>query len=676
VANVNLNEEGKSGLQAYSGIVNESYTTTLQWPAAYDVYDEMRRRDPTIRSLWNALVLLAGTADWYVEPGGQEQADLNAAEFLQTCLDDMSHPFEASIEDALTCVLFGWSWQEICYKQRWGGRGKHVSQHDDGRVGWRKFAVRRQSSFHRWDFDDAGGLKALVQRPAPNYEEITLDIEKSLHFVAQRDGGNPEGLALLESLYEPWYYLKNLQIINGIGWQRSFVGLPVFKFKERPDGDDKAQVEAVGKALTVDEKQYVSVPEKVEFSLESAQNSGAESLLNTIKYYRLIMYQTMLADFIDLGSGQTGSWALGTDKSNLFLMTVDALLDRIASPINRFAVPRLFAYNTFPGLTGGLPRVVHTKVEKPALGQLGNWLQQVTGLFHWTPEDEMWLRKRGGMPTVNLQRARPESEEKESSLAEFAEQDDALDQERNEMGDALTDEVESSLKAQRRRVLGAVQGGVHDDDRFWEEEEEQLLQSILPRLTEMLNIMGQAVAEDSRQKYGLDVDWSLTNARALTWVRKHAGKLVTNVTDTTRANVRQAVANWVETGGKLSDLVGSLEPTFGRKRAELIAATEVTRGYSEAAQQSYTQAGLPSVVFAPPTRPNCRCWIVPKLLPSGEWVVVWMTARDRLVSKAPLRTPWGTVKGDKALHGVIVSKGRYTGKKFSDVAAELRAQGE
>ena len=45
MANVNLREEGKSGLQAYSGIVNESYTTKLQWPAAYSVYDEMRRRE-------------------------------------------------------------------------------------------------------------------------------------------------------------------------------------------------------------------------------------------------------------------------------------------------------------------------------------------------------------------------------------------------------------------------------------------------------------------------------------------------------------------------------------------------------------------------------------------------------------------------------------------------------
>lgn len=631
---MNLSEVGKSGLQAYSGIISEAYTSKLQWPAAYDIYDEMRRRDPTIRSLWNALVLLAGTATWYVEPSGQEQIDLNAAEFLQSCLDDMSHPFEAAIEDALTCIFFGWSWQEICYKRRRGEKGKTASQYDDGRVGWRKFAVRRQSSLRRWEFDETGGLKAMVQAPAPDYGEIPLPIEKSLHFVGQRDGSNPEGLALLESLYEVWYYLKNLQIINGIGWQRSFVGLPVFEFEERPDDADKLQVKTVGEALTVDAKQYVSVPQKVKFRLESAQNSGAESLLNTIKYYRLLMYQTMLADFIDLGAGQTGSWALGTDKSNLFLMVVDALLDRIASPINRFGVPRLFAYNSF-GMITGLPRVVHTKVEKPALGQLGSWLQQTMNLLNWTTEDEMWLRKRGGMPTVNLQRGQSEPE---GGLAELAEEE-GRDKERATLENILASEVEGFLQGQVRRVRKAVQDGGHDDDGFWEDENRSLNRTILPRLTEILNVLAGYAGEDFEQQYRISLDWSLVNAKAMEWARKYTGQLITRVNDTTRDNVRQAVANWIEVGGKLSDLTRALEPTFGRKRSELIAQTETTRAYAEANERQWKGSGLVeewewrtardervcSLICGPlhgkrfeigkgpdmPAHPGCRCWKAP-----------------------------------------------------------------
>ncbi|HUX76625.1 MAG TPA: hypothetical protein VMY40_08315, partial [Anaerolineae bacterium] len=59
MAAIDLGERGKTGLLQWSGQVSEAYTSKLEWPAAYSVYDEMRRRDPTIRSILNALVLLA-----------------------------------------------------------------------------------------------------------------------------------------------------------------------------------------------------------------------------------------------------------------------------------------------------------------------------------------------------------------------------------------------------------------------------------------------------------------------------------------------------------------------------------------------------------------------------------------------------------------------------------------
>ena len=392
MARIEYTETGKSGLVTFNGLVSEGYTSKLEWPSAYAIYDEMRRRDPTIRTMWNALILLARTASWYFEPAGDTDWDKRAAEYLQDCIEDMSSPVEDCIEDALTCVLFGWSWLELVYKRR-----------PDGQVGWQKWAMRRQSSFERWEFDATGGVQGMVQRPAPDYEEIPIPIGKSLHFTSQRDGGNPEGLAILETAYEPWYYLKNLQIIQGIGWQRTFVGLPTFEFTTKPSSEDLAAVEKVGHALTVDAKQFVSVPETVKFRLESAQNSGAESLLNTIKYYRLLILQMLLADFINLGVGTTGSWALGSDKSQLFLMAVDGFLDRHATVVNRFGVPRLLeALPPYGEATynGGKGKLVHTPVEKPALAQLGSWLQQVSGLLTWGDEDERWIRKRTGMPTL------------------------------------------------------------------------------------------------------------------------------------------------------------------------------------------------------------------------------------------------------------------------------------
>jgi hypothetical protein len=141
---------------------------------------------------------------------------------------------------------------------------------------------------------------------------------------------------------------------------------------------------------------------------------------------------------------------------------------------------------------------------------------------------------------------------------------------------------------------------------YWEDEAGALYQVILPQLTTALNTLAGYAADDFQQAYRIGLDWSLVNADALKWAREYAGGLVTRVTDTTRGNVRQAVANWIEAGGTLRDLTKVLEPTFGERRAGLIAQTETTRAYAEA---------------------NDHLWGTNGIIEEWEWA----TAQDELV---------------------------------------------
>jgi len=680
VARIDLMEKGKTGLQAWSGQVTEAYSTKLQWPAAYAIYDEMRRRDPGIRSMLNAQMLLSRTASWYFEAGGTTDADKRAAEHLEECLHDMSHTIEDAIEDALSCVWFGWFWQEVCYKRR-----------ADGRIGWRKWAERRQSAFYRWDFDDAGGVQAMVQRPAPSYDEIAIPIGKSLHYRGQRDGGNPEGWALAESVYEPWYFLKNLHIISGIGWERTFVGLPVFEIEEKTDTADDARIQAVGEALIVGEKQYVAVPPGVKFRLETVHNTSTETLLNQIKYERRTMMQTLLADWLDLGTGQTGSWALGSDKSQLFLMAVDGLLDRMAAIVNRFAVPQLVAYNAwaFPGVTA-MPKLAHKKVEKPAMAQLGAFLQQVNQLLTWTDEDQRWLRTRMGMPTIEVGSREATAEDEPADedgedgriagtarrapteMAMLAAGDGDPDEVRDPLEDELAGEMAAFLEGQGERVIEGAgrDAALADDESFWEDEGKLMLAALLPAIIEALNALGEANAD----AIDIGVEWSEANAHAMVWARSYAFDLVGGLNGTTREALREALATWAETGGDVQVLERLLAPTFGEKRARAIAGTEITRVNAAAASATGSLVG---VVYAlqPPSRTNCRCWTIVRVLPDGRPVGVWMTAADDRVSRAQrIITPWGDVVSDADLHGVIVSEGPWLGMRFEDAAADVRLQ--
>jgi len=414
-------ELGATGLASFCGLIEEAYIAELQYPTAYPKYNEMRRRNPTIASLLNVINMLSRTASWDVEPGGKTEPDKRAAEFLKQNIDDMSTTLEDSVEDMLSSIWYGWAWSEIVYKRRNGPGGNVESKYDDGMVGWRKFAPRRQSSFSKWELDASGGVQGLWQTIINDPNKVTryVPISKSLHFTAQRDMGNPEGLPLAENCYEPWHFAKNLQILNGIGFERSFVGLPIFTYGTPdkpydPTSDDKAIVERTGKGLRQGEKAFIALPGQIGFELLSTSNQNATSMLDAIKYYLIVILQTALADFIALGTTSTGgSYALGADKSQLFLMAVDGWLDKIAHVdklgiLNRYAVPRLFGYNNFAGITD-YPRIKHSSVQKPDLAGLATYLQSLAAYIHPDVLLEADLRKKANLPEAQLPTTPPEA---------------------------------------------------------------------------------------------------------------------------------------------------------------------------------------------------------------------------------------------------------------------------
>lgn len=663
-----LEETGTEGLRAFYGHTTEPYIDKLRWPGAYDIYNEMRRREPTLRTVLNCIRLLSRQAEWKVEAASDK--DTEAAEFLESCLEDMSHTVSDFVDDALTFLPFGWSSFELCYKRRQGADSKHKSRYTDGKIGWRKFAFRRQSSWDRWQFDEEGGLAGWWQQAAPDYKDIFLPIEKLLHLTGERDGGNPEGLSLFESAYEPYHFITNLQIIAGIGWQRTFVGLPVFKFEQKPSPDDLAQVAATGKALTVDEKQWASVPPGVTMELASTNNTGAGALLETIRHFRILMTQMVLADFVFLGTEGTGSWSLGQDKSALFLMAVNGYLDRIEAAWNRYAVARLFDYNEFPGLEE-LPQITHSVIRKPNLPELGQFLQAIGALIPLGDDDAGWIRQQAGMPEAPEPEAeeapKPETggeEEETDEMAEFAEAEDP----RRTVEAAVERQIRAFLRDQADRVEQmAAQGASLLDDAFWSQEHEAFRQEMLTQLLRHTNGLAQKAIEDLTRQFGAGADWALVNADASRWAREYVGQLITKVNDTTKESVRQTVQTWIETKAELPELRRALTPTFGRQRAELIAVTEVTRAYDEANDMVRQRLGMPATAFKAPAHPACRCFTRPKLLPSGEWVVIWQTVRDKTVCQRPFDTPWGVVNGCADLHHVVVSEGDNLGKRVEEL---------
>lgn len=395
-AKPNLTESGMTGLRTSAGQIQEEFLTDLQGHRGIKVYKEMRDNDPTIGSILFAIDQSVRQVEWSVEPNQNKESMDRAeedAEFLRSCMDDLSHTWEDFVSEIMTMIPFGFSLFEIVYKKREGAKGTVRSNWDDGKIGWRKFATRSQDSVDHWEFDDDdGGVKAVVQKPPPSYQDIRIPIEKLLLFRTTTVKNNPEGRSVLRNAYRAWYYKSKIEEIEAIGIERDLAGLPIAYvdaaiLREDASDDDKAVLAAVKDIVANikrDREEGVVWPTVYDansnllYKLELLSSGGSRSFDTTaiIDRYDKRMAMSVLAEFVMLGMGSaSGSFALASSKTNMFAQAVGAWLQVIEGVLNTYAVPRLFAANGMDATN--LPQIRHGDIESPDLAELGAYLSQL-----------------------------------------------------------------------------------------------------------------------------------------------------------------------------------------------------------------------------------------------------------------------------------------------------------
>lgn len=386
-----LQEIGSSGLSRWQGIITEGTEYKFRGRAWRDTLTQMGDTDPVIGAIHTAITLLIRQTPRRVEPGVGEEAEEDAT-FVEENFRDMSQGFGDILNELLTMLLYGWSWLELCYKLREGADGQHRSRHDDGKIGWRKWAPRAQSTLHEWRFDEAGGVQALVQRVPPDYREVVIPIEKSLLFRTGSFKNSPEGRSIFTNAWRPWYFKRNLEQVEAIGVERDLAGLPILGVplalmrEEATEGEKDLlrQMKELVRNIKRDENEGVIYPliydDKGNQLLKlQLLTSGGQRQFDTDKIiarYDQRIAMVALADFILLGHEKVGSFALSATKSDLFTAALQTWLDSIAEVINTYAIPRLLRLNGRAPAEG--PRLVWGKVKQVDLEALGTMIQKLS----------------------------------------------------------------------------------------------------------------------------------------------------------------------------------------------------------------------------------------------------------------------------------------------------------
>ena len=407
------------GIDGNRSIFFEEFHPDLQGLRGVQVYTEMVDNDATIGGVWFAIEMLMRNTKFQIEPGGDTAKDKEAAEFVESCMNDMEQTWAETLSEILSFLVYGWSYHEVCYKRRCGKTNHYLtnSKYSDRLIGWRKLPIRGQDTLVGWEYaKDSDDLIGMTQQPPPEYKEAFIPLNRALHFRTRSRKGNPEGRSIFRTAYRAWYIKKRIEEIEGYGMERDLAGFPVLYAPAGMDifNDDDPEMmkhriyaEQLISGIRRDALEGVvlqgGTPDMPGWKLELLASSGKRQFDTNaiIERWDKRIATTVLADFIMLGQQQVGSFALADSKTKIFALAIGAYLEVICEVFNNQAIPRLIDANGdhFNGKTD-YPRMTHGDIEEVDLVQFSTYIEKMIGVGVLTPDEELekTIRRVGNLP--------------------------------------------------------------------------------------------------------------------------------------------------------------------------------------------------------------------------------------------------------------------------------------
>lgn len=419
---------GSSGLRQYGGFLREQYLRALQGREAARVFREMGDGSAVISSVLFAIQQAMRKVSWRDEPANDTPQAQEAADFANSLRMDLSSPWDEHVVEALSMLQYGFAPCEIVYKKRLGRRGSAYKQddassaYDDGKIGVRRLPLRGQETVLKWFFDQNGQITGLTQQPWIG-PLIDIPIEKLLLFRPSMHKNNPEGRSILLSSYRPWFFMKRIEELEAILFER-MGGLPVVRvpnalLEAAKSNDSSAQAalsayKSLAMNVRADDQMGIVMPSDVykdangsptsqkmyDFELITPNSSALRvDSDKVIHRYNVDILKTVLADFIDLGHQARGTQNLAISKVDMFYTAIEGWLKAMSSIHNRYLLPRVWALNgmdldLLPEYTPDLPM----RIDLDVLGKFILSMSQ-SGMALFPDQDlENYIRGAAGMP--------------------------------------------------------------------------------------------------------------------------------------------------------------------------------------------------------------------------------------------------------------------------------------
>lgn len=332
----NTNEAGTSGKGIGVSLFNGEVINTAGKLKPED-YTKMLDTDGTASALYRVITQPILSANFNIEPADDSPEAKKQADFVKTAITRPPHeggmttPFELVLADMLLAVAQGWRGFEKVFELK------------EGKIVYRKIAQRDTSNTTILS-DDRGGFNGLRQRAliGSKFETVTIPKEYSFVFTFGKERNWLYGESAFKAAY--YHFDKKHRLYYLAHQQGQFDAIPAKVVIGKENAKQETLEEVVDDVDRLGVSSTVGIP--AGYTLEGLDGKKGRDLVPLIDHHNAEMARSVLAHFMMLGTGSdTGSWALSSDQSDLFLTAIKGLMKLVESHITSYLLPDLHDYN-------------------------------------------------------------------------------------------------------------------------------------------------------------------------------------------------------------------------------------------------------------------------------------------------------------------------------------------
>ena len=322
-------QEGSSGTIVFSGEIQDTIVTDLSGNKRYPEFAKMRNSD-VIQAVRTAVLTQLLATEFMVQPyveGGDvadvKEYDQDVANKVQEWLHNIpGTPWEEFLRQAGDAYFEGCALFELV----WG-------ENEDGDTIIQKLDPRLAETVEKWLYDKEKNFAGIFQRVEGDLAFVgEIEADRLMRITWEQRGYDFRGRGLFLTMHGSWQNIETLERIYNTAMSRTGTGVITIAHPKMPQ-DQLAQLISLAKDYAEGRIDSLVVPEDVTITVTSIDEPS--TIHEMILQYIRRIFSAANCEHIALGSGSSGSFALGQVQSEEFDRSLNAIAKVIVSAVQR-----------------------------------------------------------------------------------------------------------------------------------------------------------------------------------------------------------------------------------------------------------------------------------------------------------------------------------------------------